>query len=134
MRKTNDVSHIADARRLRREMTKEERRLWYDFLKDLPIMIHRQKVVGNYILDFYCPTKKIAIELDGSGHFSDEGLRYDKQRRKDLQGIGIEILRYTNQEIVSNFEGVCCDIEYRLGLFNQARMKRDVPSSVSPAD
>lgn len=116
MRKTNEASHIADARKLRKEMTKEERRLWYEFLKQLPVTFHRQKIIGNYILDFYCAEHKIAIELDGYDHFLANGMLYDRQRSKDLGQVGITVLRYSNTDVMNNFEAVCSDIRYRLGL------------------
>ncbi len=98
------------AQKLRRDMTKEERHLWYDFLKNLPVTIHRQKVIGNYIVDFYCASAQIAIELDGSQHFTPDGKEYDRQRDAYLQSRGIIVLRYSNGDIHRNFEGVCTDI------------------------
>jgi very-short-patch-repair endonuclease len=91
-------------------MTKQERHLWYDFLKTLPITIHRQKVIGSYIVDFYCASKKIVIELDGSQHFENEGQEKDKLRDEYFKKSGIKILRYSNLDIDRNFEGVCTDI------------------------
>ncbi len=95
---------------LRKNMTKEERRLWYDFLKTLPITIHRQKVMGNYIADFYCAKARIVIELDGSGHYEKEQILKDKEKEAYLNSLGITILRYSNLEVLKNFEGVCEDI------------------------
>ena len=95
------------AQKLRREMTKEERRLWYDFLKRYPIKFQRQKVLGKYIVDFYSAQAKIVIELDGSGHFSGEGELYDKERTAFLSNYGLKVVRFTNLEIVRNFQGVC---------------------------
>ena len=91
-------------------MTKEERHLWYDFLKSLPVTIHRQKVIGNYIADFYCAEAGIVIELDGSGHFEKETILKDKEKEAYLNSLGIMVLRYTNLEVLKNFEGVCEDI------------------------
>ena len=88
-------------------MTKEERHLWYDFLKTLPVTIHRQKVIGDYIVDFYCASAKIVIELDGSQHYSPEGIASDKSRDEYLAGLGIDVLRYANSDVNNNFEGVC---------------------------
>ncbi len=98
------------ARSLRKNMTKEERHLWYDFLKDLPIMVHRQKVIGPYIADFYIAERKIVIELDGSQHFQQEGRIYDQNRDIYMQSLGITVLRYANTEVNHNFNGVCQDI------------------------
>ena len=91
-------------------MTKEEKHLWYDFLKKLPQTVNRQKVVGKYILDFYCASAKIAIELDGAQHYEKEGKEKDKERDCFLNEQGITVLRYTNIDINSNFDGVCADI------------------------
>lgn len=95
-------------------MTKEERHLWYDFLKKLPITIKRQKIVGNYILDFYCASKKVAIELDGSQHYRAEGLEYDKDRDQFLEDFGIKVLRYSNYDVNIKFDAVCEDIKKKL--------------------
>ncbi len=95
-------------------MTKEERHLWYDFLKSLPVTINRQKVIGNYIVDFYCASSKLVIELDGSQHFMDEGLEYDRRRDAYLKSLGLTVVRYANSDINENFDGVCEDIFRRL--------------------
>ena len=99
-----------NARTLRKSMTKEERHLWYDFLKDLPIMVHRQKIIGNYIVDFYIAEAKLVIELDGSQHFEEEGQKMDESRDAFLKSQGLTILRYANSDINQNFQGVCQDI------------------------
>ena len=91
-------------------MTKEERHLWYDFLKKLSITVNRQKVIGKYIVDFYIASHKIAIELDGSQHYENKNIVYDLDRSRYLQNEGIKVLRYTNLDINRNFEGVCQDI------------------------
>ena len=92
---------------LRREMTKEERRLWYDFLKELPVTVNRQKVVGKYILDFYIASSKLAIELDGSQHYSVAGAYNDSKRAEYLSKLGITVLRFSNLDVMHNFAGVC---------------------------
>ena len=114
MNETNNPVLKPYSQKLRKEMTKEERHLWYDFLKSLPITINRQKVVGNYILDFYCAKEKTAIELDGSQHFEKEGMDKDAERDAYLKGQGIKVLRYSNYDINRNFEAVCRDIEEHL--------------------
>ena len=98
------------SQKLRREMTKEERHLWYDFLKGLPVTVHRQKVFGHYIADFYIASKKIVIELDGSQHYMDNGVRSDRDRDAWMQKDGITVLRYTNLQIQREFDAVCSDI------------------------
>lgn len=84
--------------------------MWYDFLRDLPYNIKRQKVIGRYIVDFYCPVAKIIIELDGSQHFSTDGKSADSERDRFLTELGFTILRYPNIDIHHNFRGVCEDI------------------------
>ena len=91
-------------------MTKEERHLWYDFLKGLPITFNRQKVIGPYIVDFYCAQFKIVVELDGSQHYEDEGKAKDIERDEYFRCNGIKVLRYSNLDVNRNFEGVCEDI------------------------
>lgn len=99
-----------NAQKLRKTMTKEERHLWYDFLKLLPVTFHRQKVIGMYIVDFYCAKFNIVIELDGSQHYEAKGYAADERRDAFLQDRGIKVLRYSNSDINRNFSGVCQDI------------------------
>ena len=99
-----------NSRNLRKNMTKEERRLWYDFLKTLPITVNRQKIIGNYIVDFYCAEAKIIIEIDGSQHYEEKGKEADQKRDSFFQQKGFKLLRYSNLDIHQNFEGVCTDI------------------------
>ena len=99
-----------NAKVLRRNMTKEERHLWYDFLKGLPMMVHRQKVIGNYIVDFYIAEAKLVIEQDGSQHFEDAGKQADAVRDAYLNSVGLTVLRYSNADVNQRFRGVCEDI------------------------
>ena len=95
-------------------MTPEEKHLWYDFLKFLPVTVNRQKVIGKYIVDFYCAKYKIVIELDGAQHYEEEAQKADKERDLYLQELGIQVLRYTNKEVHKNFKGICEDIKMHL--------------------
>ena len=88
-------------------MTKEEKHLWYDFLSEVSPKFQRQKVIGKYIVDFYCAKLKLAIELDGSQHFEDEALEYDKARTEYINSLGIKVIRFTNHEINTQFQNVC---------------------------
>lgn len=97
-------------------MTKEERKLWYEFLKDLPVTVKRQEVIGQYIVDFYCHKFKTAIELDGSQHYFDNAISKDKERDRVLQSMGITVLRFTNTEINSDFSAVCEHILIHFGM------------------
>ncbi|WP_027397481.1 endonuclease domain-containing protein [Anaerovibrio lipolyticus] len=114
MNKENNSFLTGNAQKLRKNMTKEERHLWYDFLKKLSVNINRQKVLGNYILDFYCASKKLAIELDGTQHFEDIGREKDALRDNYLNERGIKVLRYSNKEVNQNFSNVCEDIYIHL--------------------
>ena len=98
------------AKRLRREMTKEERHLWYDFLKQLPVTVHRQKVLENFIVDFYVASCRIVIEIDGSQHYEEFHQQKDMQRDSILTQMGCTVLRYSNADINQRFQSVCCDI------------------------
>ena len=95
------------AKQLRKEMTKEEKHLWYDFLKNYPIRFSRQKVLGKYIADFYSAQAKLIIEVDGSQHFEKQGIEYDSERTKYLENFGLKIIRIPNNEINYNFYNVC---------------------------
>ena len=95
------------AKHLRREMTKEERHLWYDYLRTYPVRFSRQKVLGKYIVDFYSAAAKIVIELDGSQHYESDNINEDAMRTAFLEGYGLKIIRIPNNEIINNFEGVC---------------------------
>ena len=110
MNQTHNPKLKTNAQKLRKDMTKEERRLWYDFLKTLPITFNRQKVIGNYIVDFYCAKAKIVIELDGSQHYEDSGKVADTNRDEYLKSLGITVLRYSNLDVKKHFSGVCEDI------------------------
>lgn len=98
---------ISNARVLRANMTKEERHLWYDFLKSYHMRFYRQKVLGKYIADFYCAKAKLVIELDGSQHFEEKGLMYDEQRTKYLEQYGLTVIRVANNMINQQFSAVC---------------------------
>jgi len=107
-----------NARQLRKAMTKEERHLWYDFLKRLPVTAHRQKVLGTYIVDFYIASAKIVIELDGSQHYEDAHRIRDEQRDAYLRSIGCQVLRYSNADVSRRFDSVCEDIYNHLQAIN----------------
>ena len=91
-------------------MTREERHLWYDFLRDYPVRFRRQQIIGNYIVDFYCHCAELVVELDGSQHFDEDGQAYDHDRDAWLERQGLKVLRYSNRDVNQNFQGVCEDI------------------------
>ncbi len=96
-------------------MTKEERKLWYTFLRYLPTKFVRQKVLGRYIADFYCAERKLVVELDGSQHYDGEHEKYDAERTKFMEQHDIRVIRFTNDEVARDFERVKKDILYYLG-------------------
>ena len=110
MNKISNAKLTKIAQTLRKNMTKEERTLWYEFLKNLPVNFNRQKVIGSFIVDFYCASAKIVVEIDGSQHFNEENIALDKERDEYLSSLGIRVLRYNNLEVKRNFRGVCEDI------------------------
>ncbi len=95
------------AKQLRKEMTKEERHLWYDFLRTYPVRFSRQKVLGKYIADFYSSEAKLVIELDGSQHYEEDEIRKDADRTAFLECYGLTVIRIPNNEVGRNFRGVC---------------------------
>ncbi len=105
---------MGNARTLRKEMTKEERHLWYDFLRGHTLKFYRQKPIGNYIVDFYCDQAKLVIELDGGQHYEPSGQQRDRMRTKDLENMGLSVLRFSNLDVMQNFEGVCQTIQIEL--------------------
>ena len=103
----HNKSLVSNARTLRKNMTKEERHLWYDFLRSYPVKVLRQKVFGKYIVDFYCAEAKLIVELDGSQHYEDKGMEYDAERTAYLEKYGVRVLRIPNNAVSRNFSGVC---------------------------
>lgn len=101
-----------NARTLRKNPTKEENHLWYDFLRNYPIRFHRQYVIESFIVDFFCPKAKLVIELDGNQHYEKESaVNYDFKRTKEIEKYGFLVLRYTNLDIQRRFRNVCEDID-----------------------
>lgn len=105
----------ANAQKLRKNMTKEERRLWYEYLHSYPYRFRRQVTCGHCILDFYCSAAKFAVELDGSQHYSPEGQAYDSSRTAYLEKQGIFVLRLSNLDVLENLVGVCQEIDRVVG-------------------
>lgn len=116
---------IAYAKELRKNMTPWEIKLWNWFLRDYPIRFQRQKVIDNYIVDFYCAKARLVIELDGGGHYTEEQIQYDKNRTKVLESYGLRILRICNLEIDNNFDNICDYID--------REVKKSLPQSPNGA-
>ena len=106
-----DNSQLENARRLRREMTPSERKLWYLFLRKYPVKIYKQRIIGRFIVDFYCASAKLVIEVDGSQHYEPQGMAYDAERSAFLSALGLEVLRFSNRDIDRDFRGVCEEID-----------------------
>ena len=111
MDRKHNSTIVPFAKELRKNMTKEERHLWYDFLRKYSIKFTRQKVFGKYVADFYCAKANVVIELDGSQHYEDKGLINDEKRTAYLEQYGIKVIRISNLDILKNFEGVCMYID-----------------------
>ena len=106
-----DNSQLANARRLRREMTPHERKLWYLFLRKYPVKIYKQRIIGRFIVDFYCASTNLVIEVDGSQHYEPQGMVYDAERSQFLTALGLEVLRFSNRDIDRDFRVVCEQID-----------------------
>ena len=107
MEHKNNPTLTPRARQLRKTMTKEERKLWYDFLRAYPLHIYRQRTIGKYIADFYCPAASLVIELDGSQHCEPAAQSYDAARTAYLASLGLHVLRIPNNALTQNFPATC---------------------------
>lgn len=105
---------LESARSLRREMTQQERKLWYLFLRKYPEKIYKQRIIGSYIVDFYCASAKLIIEIDGAQHYDADGQRKDAERTAYLESLGLRVVRYSNADINERFEQVCQSIQHHL--------------------
>ena len=94
------------AKNLRKNMTNEEKTIWYDFLSKISPRFHRQKIIGNYIVDFYCPQLKLVIEIDGVQHYFEEKSNYEAKRTEDLEKLGFYVLRFDNSDVKRDIEEV----------------------------
>ena len=110
------------AQQLRKNQTKEEARLWYQFLRRYPVQFRRQFQFGTYIVDFYCAKAKLVIELDGSQHYDPKKKEYDTHRTKYLESLGLNVLRFTNTDVSLRFRQVCEAIDTEV----TARYPKDV--------
>ena len=95
------------ARILRRNMTRQEKHLWYDFLQHYPVKIYKQRIIDNFIADFYCHSARLVIEIDGSQHYTNQGKAHDEARTEILERYGICVLRFSNKDVDDNFDDVC---------------------------
>ena len=107
MRYPRNTSNLQKARALRKNMTPQERHLWYDCLRYCKPRFRRQEMLGNYIADFFCHEAKLIVELDGSGHYEPEKIKLDNQRTAYFHTLGLRVLRFSNLDVEQNFQGVC---------------------------
>ena len=107
---------VGNAQNLRKNMTDEEKKLWYQFLKKLPFTVNRQKNIGNFIVDFYICSKNIVIEIDGRQHFSADHKVNDAKRDAELASLGLKVLRYSNKNVNESFVDVCSSILHNVGM------------------
>ena len=99
------------SKNLRKNMTKQEKHLWYDFLRNYSVRWYRQRIIGSFIVDFYCSRAKLVIEVDGSQHYEKDAMEYDEFRTKAINVYNIEVLRFSNSDVDKNFDGVCAVID-----------------------
>jgi very-short-patch-repair endonuclease len=107
---------VERAKELRKQMTIAEKKLWNDYLKAFPLRVLRQRPIDQFIVDFYCPALKLVVEVDGESHFTDEAQVRDQVRTHILEGYGLTVMRFTNQQVLHKFEGVCGEIEKMIPL------------------
>ena len=112
IKKNNELLNIAKI--LRRNMTPQEKHLWYDFLKEYPIKVYKQRIIDNFIADFYCHQARLVIEIDGSQHYTKSGKQHDEARTEIIERYGIQVIRFTNQNIEKDFYIVCGEIDKRI--------------------
>lgn len=107
---------VNNAKILRKNATKQENHLWFDFLRKLPVRFYRQYTIENYIVDFFCPKADLVIELDGSQHYEPSAIEYDIKRTQTLNRHNLTVFRYTNRDINEKFDAVCEDIKNYLNI------------------
>ena len=109
-----DNKKLEAARKLRRDMTPQERKLWYEFLRAYPVKVYKQRIIGPFVVDFYCAPARLVIEVDGSQHYEAQGLAHDAERSAYLQALGLKVIRFTNREVDEQFFSVCEAIEHEI--------------------
>lgn len=107
-----DPALVPRAKELRKNMTPAEKKLWYQYFRPLPIRILRQRPIDHFIVDFYCPSRKLVIEVDGETHFNSLAQDYDQARTQVLEGYGLQVVRFTNQQVIHGFESICTQLQH----------------------
>ncbi|MBQ8768878.1 MAG: endonuclease domain-containing protein [Oscillospiraceae bacterium] len=105
---------LEHARKLRQDMTPQERKLWYLFLQKYPVKIYKQRIIGSYIADFYCASAKLVIEVDGSQHYFEKEQQKDTNRSAYFESLGLHVIRYSNADINERFDRVCESIHQHI--------------------
>ena len=127
---------LPQAKKLRLDMTPQERKLWYLFLRKYPIKIYKQRIIDSFIVDFYCASAKLVIELDGSQHFSELGMAYDSERSACLSQYGLQVIRFSNADVDSRFDSVCdkihAVIQYRRTIFTGTPSQSPPTAATAP--
>ena len=108
---TKNDELLTAAKILRRNMTQQEKHLWYDFLRYYPVKIYKQRIIDNFIADFYCHPARLVIELDGAHHYTIHGKAHDAARTAILEKYGIVVLRFSNYAVDTKFDFVCQQID-----------------------
>ncbi len=111
-----DRQLVERAKDLRQNMTVAEKKLWHEYLKTLPLRVLRQRPIAHFIVDFYCAELKLVIEVDGDTHFTEDAQAYDQERTQVLEGYGLTVMRFTNQQVLQEFEAVCLQIAEKIPL------------------
>jgi very-short-patch-repair endonuclease len=106
-----DVALVPRAKELRKNMTAAEKKLWYGYLRTFRFKVLRQRPIDHFIVDFYCPSLKLVIEIDGDSHFTEDGKASDQERTQILEGYGLKVLRFTNQDVMKDFRQVCAILQ-----------------------
>ena len=126
---------LDQAKELRRNMTSQEKKLWYQFLRDYPVGVYKQRIIESFIADFYCATARLVIEIDGSQHYTEQGMAYDAERSIIMERYGIKTIRFSNYEVDYCFEQVCMMIDAQIGQrMNELTQKKDQAHSIAFGD
>lgn len=111
MERKHNKKLVPLAKSLRKNMTPEEKHLWYDFLREHPARFTRQKVFGRYIADFYSAKARLVVEVDGSWHYAEDAQVHDNERTAYMEKYGVRVFRIDNSEINTDFDNVCAWID-----------------------
>lgn len=126
-----ELTDRAQGLRKLKNATRQEKRLWYDFLRNYRPPFRRQVIIQQYIVDFYCSRVKLVVEVDGSQHYEEKAEDYDRKRTEILKDLGCHVIRYRNSDIVCQFQSVCEDIDHRVQLLLMAENRQRTSSAAA---